>query len=169
MRLVAFDMGSRNFAWSIVSFEPRTPVSAVVVDRFDLQPLDPENLYRSLHQYLESNEHHFSDCSVILVEQQMKINIQALKLSQHVLAFFMIRHPTKTILEYSASNKTRILGIETSTKKERKQATVDYTTALLEHDPVMGELFHMLRKKDDVADCVMMCISYGCRFSGLAL
>lgn len=155
MRVVAFDMGKKNFAWAVVD------ISTNIVERFDLVDLDETtNVYRNLHTYLLQTERAFMDCGVILVEQQMKTNYHAMKLSQHVMAFFYLRSPEKTILEWSASHKTSAYGLEKTTKSCRKRFAVEKVRELLENDPVVTDLFEMLGKKDDVADCILMCFSF---------
>lgn len=156
MRVVAFDMGKKNFAWAVVD------ISTNVVECFDLVDLDQTaNVYRNLHAYLLRTEPVFRDCGVVLVEQQMKSNYQALKLSQHVMAFFYLRFPEKTILEWSASYKTSVYGLEKTTKSCRKRFAVEKVRETLRDDPVVADLFEMLGKKDDVADCILMCFSFG--------
>lgn len=155
MRVVAFDMGKKNFAWAVVD------ISTNVVEGFDLIDLDQTaNVYRNLHAYLLQTETVFQGCSVILVEQQMKTNYQALKLSQHVMAFFYLRSPDKTILEWSASYKTSVYGLEKTTKSCRKRFAVEKVRECIRDDPVITDLFEALVKKDDVADCILMCFSF---------
>jgi len=155
MRVIAFDMGKKNFAWAIVD------ISTNVVEKFDLVDLDQTtNVYKNLHMYLLKIEQVFNDCQVILVEQQMKTNYQALKLSQHVLAFFYLRFPEKKILEWSASYKTKMFGLEKTTKFRRKQFAIQKVRESIVNDPVVSDLFDILKKKDDVADCILMCFSF---------
>lgn len=156
MRIVAFDIGKINFAWAIVD------ISSNIVERFDLVDINQKSdIYKNVHNYLLGVEHFFKDCETILVEQQMTTNFQALKLSQHVLAFFFIRFPEKQTLEWSACHKTKSFGLQKTTKSRRKQFAVEKVRELIEHDPVVTEMFEALKKKDDVADCILMCISFG--------
>lgn len=155
MKIVAFDMGKINFAWAIVD------ISTNVIEKFDLVSLDSDlNIYRALHGYLLKIESNFIDCVTILVEQQMKTNYQALKLSQHVLAFFYLRFPEKKIQEWSANYKTKLFGLEKTTKSKRKQFAIEKVRNYIKNDPVVSELFETLKKKDDVADCILMCFSF---------
>ena len=168
MRIVAFDMGKNNFAWAKVYIPDNDKlISRCIVEEFDLLSLDKDNIYKSLHHYLISHEHQWVDCEVVLIEQQMKTNITALKLSQHVMAFWLIRHPNKNSIEFSSVHKTRTFGLTNATKPQRKKFTIDCAAKILAHDPVVTELFNMHNKKDDISDCILMCMAYGCRFAQL--
>lgn len=158
MKLVAFDMGKRNFAWAIVEVTEIT--ERFVVHSFDKKDLGTDHIFHNLHLYLQEQEAHFQDCDVILIEQQMKTNIVALKMAQHVYAFFLLRHATKTVLEYSSVHKTRVFGLGSTTKSKRKKFAIEQVHKLLESDPVMLDMLSLHQKQDDICDCILMCLAY---------
>lgn len=107
---------------------------------------------------------------VFLVEQQMayghhKSNIQALRLAQHTLTYFLtIYGPFRVIQEFASTHKTRVLGCtreQRKTHKQRKQFAVQLATAILErrNDPLY-DLFRRFPKQDDVSDCLLMAQAY---------
>lgn len=165
MKIVAFDMGVRNFAWAIVAIDTDATV-VQMFDKTDLTPPSGTSVYQLLHQYLLSNEIYFQDCHTILIEQQMKTNIRALKLAQHVYAFFLLRHPEKRVQEYSSVHKTRLFGLGKTTKAARKRFTVDHVHKIFHTDPVVLDMLSMFEKQDDICDCILMCIAHASQTGG---
>jgi hypothetical protein len=192
MWIASFDIGIKNFAFAIteinqekISSFPFTPCISDMHTCFDLihfENLDlTENakdirannmiqVFRNLYDVLDSFQYLWEQCDVFLIEQQMQFrhasNIKALKLSQHVLAYLIIRHSSKCIQEYPAYHKTQVWNAPAKLKKhERKKWAIDTVQKLMDakKDGETGErnmIFHDLKKKDDVSDCVLMCLAY---------
>jgi len=103
---------------------------------------------------------------IILIEQQMsskhKSNIKALRLSQHLLAYFLNRYPSLRVVEFSSKHKTRSHSGEKMTYSQRKKWAVEKVLLKLEEqgDEVGKEWILQWKKQDDVADCVLMCLVY---------
>jgi hypothetical protein len=113
----------------------------------------------ALFQVMDDNIHIWDECNVFLVERQMTVNRQALKLSHYLEAYLKIRYPSKKVLNYSASCKTKKLGATNlKTKRDRKEWTIHYVSKLLKDDNL--KYFKNLVKQDDVADVVCMIESY---------
>ena len=113
----------------------------------------------ALFQLMDDNIHIWDKCEIFLVERQMTVNRQALKLSHYLEAYLKIRYPTKKVLNYSASCKTKKLGaVNLKTKRERKEWTIQYVSKLLKDDNL--KYFKSLAKQDDIADVVCMIQSY---------
>jgi len=170
MDIVAFDIGTRNFAMAWVRDCPETGQIVRYISLIDLTektsvPSKGWGVYRRLISHLESMDWIFREYRpLVLIEQQMssrhKSNIQALRLSQHVLAYFLIRYPSLTIVEYSPRLKTNVFGYHEKSYKRRKQWAVDKIARFIENDPVTTDWFQQFRKKDDIADCILMCLAY---------
>ncbi|NDE14272.1 hypothetical protein EBZ80_05005 [bacterium] len=159
MRIAAFDIGWRNLAWCV------TETDGAVLCGMNLVDLGDRDTYRTLHRVLEEHAWLWATCETILVEQQMSTgritNVRAVKISQHVLAYFMIRFPEKKIMEYSPRHKTEGFGQKKMSKKtERKKWAVAKTVELLHDDPVALDWLGTLPKKDDVCDCFLMTVVY---------
>ena len=134
--------------------------------------MSPILLYEKLYAYLDTFHELWERTNIILIEQQFvkrySSNIKALKLSQHVLAYFMVRYHfsssskhKKKIIEYASSNKTQVYGKKFALKKDRKQWAVQKVMHDLEmSDPVAHDWFLTFPKKDDIADCVLMIWSF---------
>ena len=187
MIIVSFDIGFRNLAWASVWFHDAnitidlskggiiTPeMETLMVDNMNVLNMDvfdackeaekPMEIYKNIHRYLSTMEYVWSSADMIVVEQQMStgkiFNIKAIKISQHILAYFMIRHPLKKIIELGAGFKTSLFGHQFSKKKLRKDWAIEKVYQLLEADPVATNMIDLFPKKDDVCDCVLMCFVY---------
>lgn len=124
------------------------------------------NLYLGLTQVLNAYTRLWDKVDVFLIEQQMayghnKSNIQALRLAQHTMSYFLtIYGPFRQVQEFSSTHKTRILGCprtERRTHKARKIFSVQLTSRILaqRNDPLHPTL-QTLSKRDDISDCVLM-------------
>lgn len=119
----------------------------------------PKDLGLSMFKIMDGYTSIWEKCDIFLIERQMTINLQALKLSHYLEAYLKIYYPSKKILNYSASKKTKKLGaINLKTKKDRKEWTIKYVQELLTGDNL--RYFENLNKQDDVADVVCMIESY---------
>jgi hypothetical protein len=177
MRVVAFDMGQVNFAFSsgICTAENKNSINFinnVMIDCMQLnnfmkeKVLSPIRLYEKVFEYLDQFDELWKKTDVILIEQQYvqrhATNIKALKLSQHVLAYFLIKYQFSTqgkkkIVEYAASNKTQYFQQKFAKKIDRKQWAIQKVhEQLSQTDPVAFDWFQTFPKKDDVADCILM-------------
>ena len=113
----------------------------------------------SLFNVMDKYKDTFNTCEIFLVERQMLVNRQALKLSHYLEAWLKINYPDKKVINYSASQKTKLLGAKNlKTKKDRKLWAVEYTLNLLQGETL--EQFKQFRKQDDLADVVCMIESY---------
>lgn len=187
MIIVSFDIGFRNLAWASVWFHDSninidlskggiiTPeMETLMVNNMNILNMDifdackesekPMEIYKNIHDYLSLMEFVWSSADIIVVEQQMStgkiFNIKAIKISQHILAYFMIRHPLKKIIELGAGFKTSLFGQRFTNKKLRKDWAIEKVYQLVEADPVAKDMIDLFPKKDDVCDCVLMCFVY---------
>ena len=190
MIVVAFDIGIKNLAWSSVSYsldtsplfssssvhQTITPeIEAEMIGKMNILNLDVFDatgneetgmisIYRRIHEYMNQMEYVWGSADVFLIEQQMSTgkvyNVKALKVSQHILAYFMLRHPSKKVLEYSAGLKTSLFGIHLQQKKDRKKWSIEKVREMTVHDPVIQDYMDVFKKKDDVSDCILMTFVY---------
>jgi hypothetical protein len=118
-----------------------------------------KDLGLSMFEIMDNYKDIWEQCEIFLIERQMTINLQALKLSHYLEAYLKIYYPFKKILNYNASTKTKKLGaINLKTKKDRKEWTMKYVQKILTGDNL--RYYESLDKKDDVADVVCMIESY---------
>lgn len=124
------------------------------------------NLYLGLTEVLNAYTRLWDMVDVFLIEQQMayghnKSNIQALRLAQHTISYFLtIYGPFRRVQEFPSTHKTRILGcprVDRRTHKARKVFSVQLASRILSRrdDPLFTAL-QTATKQDDVSDCVLM-------------
>lgn len=112
-----------------------------------------------LFNVLDEFKEFWAKCDVFLIERQMLVNRQALKLSHFLEAYLKMHYNNKKIINYNASLKTKRLGAEKlKTKAERKKWTVQFVSRVLDADNL--QWFETLFKKDDIADVICMIESY---------
>ena len=132
--------------------------------------LDP-NTFINMVNELNKYKRYWNKCSVFIIEKQMAFrkiyNMMAIKLAQHCYSYFVmqyLRNP-KTIIEYPAYHKTSILGaikIDVKTKPKRKKWAIQKAISILEYrdDQQVLNMLKSTSKKDDMADCLLMTITY---------
>lgn len=166
--VVAFDMGVKNFAFAQMEISNHhhdgEPCFGHVlsIDSYNLSA-DGGNIFRELISYLDSHSEKWEMTDVVLIEQQMNmLNISASRLACHVAAYFYHRFPSLYVSEYPSTIKTQCLGADKRLNhKGRKKFAID---TILSHyketDPVLIDWISSLRKRDDVADCILMCATF---------
>ena len=135
----------------------------------DKKYIDPQ-LYINLTDTLDKYQEYWNKCSTFIIEKQMsfrnKHNTMAIKVGQHCFSYFSFYYRNfKTILEYPAYHKTQVLGApkdEVKKKPQRKKWAVKKSFEILEErrDEVSTCALTSSKKKDDMADCLLMTITY---------
>jgi len=191
MRVASFDIGFRNFAFCVEEFafqalslqkdivytaegtlhppsllHPLYQQGRVVRLALEHFELDGSACFQPLTRLLDGYSDLWDTVDVFLVEAQIAFgrnaNVKALRISQHVLSYFSVIYgPFKTVLEFSSTYKTRLLGCplaKRKKKRDRKLFSVNLCHEILtmKNCPETLQTFLNLKKKDDVADCVLM-------------
>lgn len=170
MKLIAFDIGVHNFAfmkintigqnWNIININSHD----FCKDKKMKEIKFDKDFWLMFHNFLNSNSSIFEDCDVILIEKQMgygkNINYKAIQLGSQLFAHFILKFPSKNIIEYSAVNKTLMFDKKFTKKIDRKKWAVEYFQHLLKDDEITLEWLQTFKKKDDICDCGLMILSY---------
>lgn len=166
--VVAFDMGVKNFAFAQMEIPSDHHDGApcfghvLSIDSYNLSA-DGGNIFRELISYLDRHSEKWEQTDIVLIEQQMNmLNIHASRLACHVAAYFYHRFPSLYVADYPSTYKTRCLDADKRLNhKGRKQFAIDTILShYKEKDPVLFDWIFSLRKRDDVADCVLMCATF---------
>lgn len=133
----------------------------------NIKQIDNE-IFKSMTLYLDSIKQILDDCQCFVIEQQMKSNPKAQKLEQHCFSYFSIRylHEDKTITLFPSSRKTQVLGApKKMTKPDRKKWASSLALEILNnrHDDNSLSILKNKLKKDDIADCIVMCQAFKIR------
>lgn len=129
--------------------------------------LDPKTFF-NMNTELDKYKEYWDKCSIFIIEKQMafkgKRNTMALKLGQHCFSYFIFNYGvTKKVIEFSAYYKTQILGAQKKlTKPQRKKWAIEKALSILAEREDYENLTHLnsVKKKDDIADCILMNIAY---------
>ena len=131
LRIAAFDIGKKNFAFVVQEFETQELEAAMTKDKLYVTGkiilfknvnltngckkcyLDPRT-FINMTDTLDAYKHIWDTCSVFVIEQQMsfgkKRNTMALKLGQHCYSYFSIFYRDfKEVIEFPSYHKTQML------------------------------------------------------------
>lgn len=154
--IASFDIGSLNFAWCVLNTETNTIISHKNSDITKPDDSVLINMYELLNSYIDL----WSQCSVFLIEQQMRTNYKALLLAQHLHSYLIFRFgKLKSITMFPSTNKTRLMNApKKMTKIQRKKWAVMKANELMLGNG-SGQL-PSVGKCDDLADAYLMCQAY---------
>jgi hypothetical protein len=174
MRIISFDIGVHNFAYSIIDFNQNNnnwEIKHLHCHDFNKDKkikdiIFDKSFWKKFHDYLISITDLLKDCDVFLIEKQLGfskvVNYKAIQMSAQLFAHLIIQYPSKEIIEYLASNKTKTFNVKLTQKKDRKKWAIEYTKNVLtkKGDDTSLEWIFSFKKQDDVCDCVLMILSY---------
>ena len=120
-----------------------------------------------LNEYLGSILEYTKGAYMILVERQLPKNYHAVRISQHVLSYFVVNQDfgSSIVIEVDSRLKTKIFGFGSNTEYKTKRLAVKKAKELcVEHDDM--ESLKMIednkpnkkleKKDDDISDVIVM-------------
>lgn len=182
MRICAFDLGVKNFAVAIECFN-KTKLNKNQDDVYmegKLEFLDKQNfspdtkgskitnkILETLNEYIKTILSKLEECDIILIEKQFKCrgvqNATCIHLEHHLQGILMwaLQHKKIKIEVYASRHKTKTFDENQMTKNQRKKWTVNEASNILlaREDYTMLDIFNK-KKKDDMADVIMMIQAY---------
>ena len=168
-RFISFDIGFRNFAFSIIDMIGKDQWNIIHMANVDLLGEEGEfndMFWLDFHNFLQTSGDWLSSCSMCLIEKQLgfrgKVNYKAIQMATHLWAHILSYHPHVMVLEYMSSNKTRVFGVSKPVYKERKLWAVEFVHNLLSEqgDFVALEWLKTFPKQDDICDTILMILAY---------
>lgn len=134
----------------------------------------------NLFAYLDERRDVLDDADVVLVEKQYfaqlsfgkksakrsgsEANVVAIKIAEDVVSWFLIRYgETKEVIMYPSQFKTVMLGAPKGLNgRGRKKWSVEKATRIMSHrkDEIGLAALESRRKKDDMSDVVIQCLSF---------
>jgi hypothetical protein len=173
MRIISFDIGVHNFAYSIIDFHQNNNWEIKYLNCHDFYKnkkikdiIFDQSFWINFHNFLQSIDHLLQNCDIFLIEKQLGfskiVNYKAIQMSSQLFAHLILKYPSKQIIEYLASNKTKIFNVKLSQKTQRKKWAVDFTKKILinNHDDTSLEWILSFHKQDDICDCILMILSF---------
>ena len=178
IRIISIDPGISHFCLRIEerSTTKHDIIKTLLHDKFGLakekQELDNDNvcsLYTFILPFLEQNKELFKTCHIVLIEKQLPQNYRMIRMSQHVLTYFMmllrdVQPSLPVFLEIAPTLKSKELGAPPHINERGvKIWAVEKATELLTiREDTKG--LEILRrkvngrkeKKDDISDTILM-------------
>lgn len=157
-RIISIDPGIKNLA---IRIELRNN-NFVYTEVLEKHKISGDNVYINLINTLLKYEKYYKECHFIIMEKQVKMNQNMIKLSQHILSFFLINTRnnlfTPIIVELDSKIKSRILpscrGCDP--KEIKRQSVIKAMELLTNRQDVNGwNIINNERKKDDLSDVVV--------------
>jgi len=172
VKIISIDPGIRNLALRVESrgiTSGSFPIKTLVFDKLHIKEVDrkiegnTDNLFKFITNFLDSYLHIFKDCQMMLIERQLPINYKAVRISQHIISYFLLHFrnlPTyPMIYEVDPKLKGRQLGASNKLNERGiKQWAIDECRSLLtkRHDWEGIEVLNKNKKKaDDHSDTVV--------------
>jgi hypothetical protein len=154
--IASFDIGEKNFAYAIGNRE-----TILVWKRVDIIKFKNQTIIQSCVEINKIlTEENWNECVKVIIEQQMRSNCRAQRISQHVWSWFSILYPHLDPIFVPSYLKTRyFIGKNNLSSKERKKWAVNKTIELLKGNDSANLLFSE-KKKDDMADCYLQLLAY---------
>ena len=170
-RYLAFDIGFRNFAYSIVDVDTEGRWYLQFMENHDLMKDScneetPVEFWKRFYQFLRERSRFFETCHCCLIEKQMgfngKVNYKAIQMGAHLMGYLIQNFPWIHVEEYAATQKTRIFQSTQSSWSKRKQWAIEFVKQLLldTEDYVGYEWLNTFSKKDDICDTILMNLAY---------
>lgn len=163
--IASFDIGKKNFCFCIGSLM-RDEI--IYFKNTDISKNNKLDICLEMYKLLENYKFFWDKCSIFLIEKQMnfgyKRNNICVRLEIHLISFLLLNYKKeKKIIEYPAYNKTRVYEAPQfeNTFKRKKWAVKKAIEILIENknDKILN-LLKQEKKKDDIADCILMIDSY---------
>lgn len=157
-KLLSFDIGEKNFAYSVGD-----DMTLVDCRRVNVVHRSGQTVIEScieISKILETID--VSDVDDVLIEQQLGKNVRAQKICQHVWTWFHVRHGKDPVM-IPSTWKTRYLDApKDMSNRERKKWSSDTFESMLIDRQDLAHLDYVrgLVKRDDVADSYLQLVAY---------
>jgi hypothetical protein len=157
--IASFDIGEKNFAYSIGTRDFLHKWKHYNVMKKKTQTIIESCI--AISKILDAED--WSKCKFVIIEQQMRTNIRAQRLAQHLWTWFFTKQPNLIIKFVPSSLKTQFfLGKNNLTSYQRKKWAVTKTLSILKerNDEKNLHYFDTLEKKDDISDTFLQLIAF---------
>lgn len=174
MKILSFDVGEKNFAYSIIL---KTDDNELIIEKIahhNILKKKMQTIIESciiiteiLENIIKTLE---NDVFSIIIEQQMKTNIRAQKLAQHLWSYFYLKFGMKDpafCLKFIPSHlKTQyFLGKNKLDNRSRKKWAVTKVYDILkkhntEQNKFILSQLDALKKQDDICDTILQSIAF---------
>lgn len=182
MHIISFDIGEKNFAFSFIKFTKEENALVFEVEDVNLYNFiekQKQTIIEScckISNLLQTYDDKICTCGFILIEQQMRPNIRAQRIAQHVWSYLHTKYATREkhsqIISVSSTLKTKMFTAKDLNKNQRKKwvtdliltkkivdlAKVHAITAIISDD-VLKKIQELI-KQDDVCDTIVQSLAF---------
>jgi hypothetical protein len=109
-----------------------------------------------VHDFVSRHAHLFHNCCALIIERQMRANMRIIE-----AVFESLYHPICKVI--NARSVKMHYGLSTRNYRANKQKAVEWATNYTQNNPdvfVEGIDFATHKKKDDLADCLLLVMYY---------
>lgn len=168
IKLVSIDIGIKNFSFAVINVDK----DFFCVQYFHNQALFQENMknfyfsqkfFLDFYKFLNASMLPFlQEAKYVLIEKQLwsKKNYKCSVLYHHLMAYILLSCGTSIqTVPFSPSKKYKVFNLlGKMTYSQRKKWAVDKVKAIFEtdQDEISMFLFNEEKKKDDIADSILM-------------
>lgn len=165
IRILSIDPGKRNFGIRIESRNLKTHrMETLLMTDYDIMVKGKctiNEIILNLNIFLDTKLDLIKTCNIMIVERQMPINHQAVRISQHVISYLCLHVSNNILLPgiYEIMNKCKhkILDCPNGLKRlDLKKWSVEKATEIMYEWGDQNGLLEIgkYKKKDDIADTV---------------
>ena len=169
MRIASFDIGEKNFAFCVadVTDDSKT-IDILKINHHNIKLKKTQTVIESCISVsnILLNDNLILSCDHFIIEQQMRCNVRAQRLAQHVWSTLFTTFNDRVVKFVPSHLKTQhFIGKNTLTDHQRKMWSVKKVTqeGVLSdnqaHEKILAEI-QSLTKKDDVCDTILQVIAY---------
>jgi len=178
--VVSIDPAITNFGFRIEQRNSNGIITMIQYCRVNFTVKDETEgiagIYARITDFLDKYQADYKKVDLILIERQLPFNYKAVRVSQHVITYFIMLYKNiinqeATIVEVDAKLKTKALCAPKGLNdREIKMWAVEEATRLLNKrkDDASLKILTKERKKDDLADTVCQIEAF-CVVQGLPL
>lgn len=168
---VSIDPGKKNLAIRIeqrLTNQQCVPVT-LLMQRVNFHNVDKYQTYLNIKNYFESLHEYLQYASLFVIEKQLAINYDILRISQHIITLIMCYYPNSMIMEIDPKEKSKLFNIKHLNSKGLKKWSVETTIQLMinRNDNVAQQIIKSEKKKDDLCDTVLQ-LEAACHLLGLS-
>jgi hypothetical protein len=157
---ISFDIGTKNLAFVIMTDD-------LTIENWDVISIDRMNttqIVSKLKTLFDNDDVNVSTIRNVLLEKQPSRNVK-MRVVENTLDVFFTMIGIKNVVHYSAKHKLGSIGKNVRGTKNyslRKKYAISMCRAFLKsRDHICAlEMFESHKKKDDLSDCLLQCVSY---------
>lgn len=185
MYIISIDIGEKNFAFSFIKYTKEENANVFEVEDVNLYNViekPKQTIIEScckISNLLQTHDDKICTCSFILIEQQMRPNIRAQRVAQHVWSYLHTKYVTgkkpgehPNITSVSSTLKTKMFTTVDLSKHQRKKWVTDsiltrnivvlakthaITTIIPDH--ILTKIQEFI-KQDDVCDTIVQALVF---------